>query len=93
MEIQTAIALWHTLIVGSKVAALMMSKAKLGPLLHKGETVRNELSGATIASRLKEFIFEHSGVRFGDLHFLTLKLSRRVMVSTPLLGYVWGKYR
>ena len=43
-----------------------MAKAKLAPLLQKGETVRNELSGATIASRLKEFIFEHSGMSFGD---------------------------
>ena len=40
--------------------------AKLGPLLMKGETVRNELSGATISSRLKEFIFEHSGICFGE---------------------------
>ena len=60
-----AYTLW-TLNDGSKVATLMMSKAKLGPLLQKGETVRNELSGATIASRLKEFIFEHSGICFDD---------------------------
>ena len=50
---------------GSRVATIVMSKAKLSPLLLKGETVRNELSGATIASRLKDFIFEHSGLKFG----------------------------
>ena len=46
-----AYTLW-SLLDGSRVATLVMSKAKLGPLLLKGETVRNELSGATIASRM-----------------------------------------
>ena len=32
----------------------------------KGETVRNELSGATIASRLKDSIYEYSGLSFRD---------------------------
>ena len=48
------------------VATLVMSKAMLGSLLLTGETVRNELSGATIASRIKEFIFEHSGMKFDE---------------------------
>ena len=60
-----AYTLW-SLKDGSKVATLVMSKAKLGPLLMKGETVRNELSGATIASRLKDFIYENSGLSFRD---------------------------
>ena len=38
---------------GSKSAALMMAKAKLGPLTHKGETVKNELCGSVLASRIK----------------------------------------
>ena len=59
-----AYTLW-SLMDGSRVATIVMSKAKLSPLLLKGETVRNELSGATIASRLKDFIFEHSGLKFG----------------------------
>ena len=69
-----AYTMW-SLLDGSRVTMLMMSKAKLGPLLMKGETVRNELSGATISSRLKEFIFEHSGIRFGEhLPFLDSNL-------------------
>ena len=60
-----AYILW-SLVDGTRVSNLVMSKAKLGPLLQKGETVRNELSGATVASRLKEFIFEHSGMSFDD---------------------------
>ena len=43
-----AYVLW-TLTDRGKVINLVMLKAKLGPLLQKGETVRNELSGATIA--------------------------------------------
>ena len=35
---------------GDRSAALLMSKAKLGPLTHKGETVKNELCSATLAS-------------------------------------------
>ena len=30
---------------GDRLAALLMSKAKLGPLTHKGDTVKNELCG------------------------------------------------
>ena len=43
---------------------LIMSKAKLGPLDHQGETVRNELSGATYASRLKTWIQQQSNLIF-----------------------------
>ena len=56
---------------GDKSASLMMSKAKLGPLTHKGETVRNELSGATLASRMKIWILQQSGLTFKNhFHFL-----------------------
>ena len=41
---------------GTKTSSLLMSKAKLGPLTHSGETSRNELSGATIASRIKVYV-------------------------------------
>ena len=65
-----AYVLW-TLTDKRKVANLIMSKAKLGLLLQKGETVRNELSGATIASRLENLIFENSEMNFdGHIPFL-----------------------
>ena len=56
---------------GGKTSNLLMSKAKLGPLTHKGETVRNELCGATFASRIKIWIMQESGFTFKThLHFL-----------------------
>jgi hypothetical protein len=45
-------AVW-TLLDGHRSSSLIISKAKLGPLQYKGETTRNELAGATFASRLK----------------------------------------
>ena len=53
---------------GGKQATLLMSKAKLGPLTHKGETVRNELCGATFASRVKIWIIQESGINFKNHH-------------------------
>ena len=43
-----------------------MSKAKLSPLLSKGETVRNELAGATYANRLHVWIKQHTSLEFGE---------------------------
>ena len=43
-----------------------MSKAKISPLQYKGETTRNELAGATFAVRVKSWILEKSGLKFGD---------------------------
>ena len=60
-----AYVLWE-LDNGKREARLLMSKAKLGPLSHKGETVKNELSGATYASRLKVWIQEHSRLQFKE---------------------------
>ena len=65
-----AYVLW-TLLDGTKKANMFISKAKLGPLCHKGEVVKNELSGVTFASRLKLFIQQESCYEFGRyLHFL-----------------------
>ena len=50
-----------TLETGGRSACLLMSKARLAPLTHKGETVRNELSGATLTSRIKIWIMQESG--------------------------------
>ena len=58
-----AYALW-TLQDGSKVATLIVAKAKLGPLTHKGETVKNELSAATLVSRLRVWIVENTDIDF-----------------------------
>ena len=58
-----AYALW-TLQDGSKVATLIVTKAKLGPITHKGETVKNELSAATMVSRLRVWIVENTGLEF-----------------------------
>ena len=49
-----------TLTDGSRSAHLLISKAKLSPLHHRGETVRNELCGATFSSRLKSWILQES---------------------------------
>ena len=47
-----AYALWD-LMDYSREARLIMSKSKLAFLLSKGEVLKNELSGATFAVRLK----------------------------------------
>ena len=58
-----AYALW-TLTDSTKVVRLIMSKAKLAPIFKKGETVRNELNGATFAARLKSWIMKTCGIKF-----------------------------
>jgi len=64
-----------TLKDSSKVANFLMSKAKLGPLTHKGETVRNELSGSTIASHIKVWLVQESDLVFGThFHFLDTRI-------------------
>ena len=60
-----------TLKGGGRSSCLIMSKARLGPLTSKGETVRNELGGATLASRIKLWIIQESGLTFQThYHFL-----------------------
>ena len=49
-----------TLKDGTKEVRLLAAKAKLGPLLDKGEVVKMELSGATTAVRLKSWILRHT---------------------------------
>ena len=62
-----AYVLW-TLKDGSREARFIMAKSKLGPLLNKGETVKNELSAATFAVRLKSWITSNSGLYY-DQYF------------------------
>ena len=60
-----AYVLW-TLKDGTREARLIMAKAKLGPLLNKGETVKNELAGATFAVRLKTWIISNTGLNYSN---------------------------
>ena len=57
-----------------------MAKARLGPLTHIGETVRNELSGATMSSRITNWIQRHSGLQFKNTHhFLDSRIVRDML--------------
>ena len=76
-----------TLNGGGKSASLLMSKAKLGPLTHKGETVRNELSGATYASRLKIWIMQESGFTFRSHHHFLDSMIVLAMMKKQSYGF------
>ena len=52
-------------------ASLLMSKAKLEPIAHIGETYRNELCGATYAVRLKLWILQNSKFNFKKHYHFT----------------------
>ena len=81
-----AYALW-TLQDGSKEARIIVAKAKLGPLTHKGETVKNELSAATLASRLRTWIIENTGLEFArHVPFLDSRIVQD-MVLKESYGY------
>ena len=81
-----AYALW-VLHDGSKEARLIMAKAKLGPLTHKGETVKNELSGATLASRLRTWVMENTGLQFSrHIPFLDSRIVQD-MILKESYGY------
>ena len=57
-----------------------MSKAKLGPLTHKGETVKNELCSATLASRIKICLIQESGLNFKKhFHFLDSMIVKEML--------------
>ena len=81
-----AYAIW-TLLDGTKVARLIMSKAKLSAVLQKGETVRNELSGAVFNCRLKEWISRNAGVTFNNYYpFIDSKIVQ-AMIQKSSYGY------
>ena len=58
-----AYILW-TLLSGEREARLLMAKAKLAPILNKGEVVKNELSGAVFAVRVKTFVLQNSDLSY-----------------------------
>ena len=62
-----AYAVW-TLEDGTKEGRFIIAKAKLGPLLNKGEIVKNELSGATFAARLKTWVLQHSRLQYAKYY-------------------------
>ena len=84
-----AYSIW-SLQDGRKEATLVMAKAKLSAVLKKGETVRNELSGAVFGCRLKEFIFKQSGIIFGS-HVLLID-SRIVQYMVQKSSYGYGTF-
>ena len=60
-----------TLNTGKRECRLLMSKAKLSAILHKGDSFRNELCGATCSARLREWICEETKIQFNKFfHFL-----------------------
>ena len=70
----------YDLTNGDRSAALLMAKAKLGPLTHKGETVKNELCGATLASRMKIWLIQESGLVFKNyFHFLDSMIVKEML--------------
>jgi len=74
-----AYARWR-LLDSSYVTRLVMAKARLGPLIHMGETVRNELSGATLSARITKWIQKYSGVHFeSTVHFLDSRIVRDML--------------
>ena len=74
-------SIW-TLKDGSKVARLIMSKAKLSAILQKGETVKNELLVAAYNCRLKEWILKHSGIQFGEhVAFIDSKIVQAIVLA------------
>ena len=71
-----------TLLDGTRCCRLMLSKSRLAPLTHKGETVRNELSGATLSSRLKTWTQKNSEVEFGGFyHFLDSQIVKDMLAK------------
>ena len=76
-----------TLKDGTRKASMFISKAKLAPLNHKGEVVKNELSAATYSARLKIFILQESCLKFGSyVHFLDSQIVQ-FMMKKDSYGY------
>ena len=79
-------ALW-TLEDMSKECRLIMSKAKLAPILAKEDTVRCELNGATYAARIDDWITVESDTKFDrHIHFLDSTIVQ-AMIRKPSYGF------
>ena len=64
-----------------------MSKAKLGPLAHIGETYRNELCSATFTARLKQWIIQNSDFKFKNYYHFTDSKIVHAMIKKSLYGF------
>ena len=74
-------ALW-TLLDGGKEARFLFAKAKLGPLLNKGEVVKNELSGAVFAARARCWVMSQTGLEYSkSYHFLDSRIVQDMMLK------------
>ena len=71
---------------GSKECRLVMSKAKLAPLLQKGEAVRNELCGATYSAKLKDWICFNSDTTFGKHYHIIDSSIVQAMIKRTSYG-------
>ena len=81
-----AYALW-SLIDGSRVVSLIMAKGKLAPILQIGDSYRNELCSAVYAARLKAWIYEQTGLTFGEhIPFLDSKIVQ-AMIRKSSYGF------
>ena len=66
----------------------MMAKAKLSPLTHKGEIVKNELSGAILAVRLKIWMNQESGVFFREHHHFVDSMIVKEIIKMALMDII-----
>ena len=81
-----AYVLWD-LMDGTREAVLIAAKGKLGPLTHRGETVKMELNGATLTTRLKSWIQKESKLIFREhIPFLDAKIVQ-AMIQRSSYGY------
>ena len=72
---------------GTYECRLMLIKSTLSPLSHNGDTVRNELSGATLSARLKLWVQKNSEIQFGNYyHFLDSQMVKD-MLAKEIYGF------
>ena len=64
-----------------------MLKAKLGPIAHIGETYRNELCGATLVARLKQWIIQNSKFKFKKHYHFTDSRIVHAMIKKLSYGF------
>ena len=75
------------LLDGSRECRIIMSKAKLAPLLHLGETYRNELCGAVFGARLKDWICENAETEWDSHKHIVDSTIVQAMVHRPSYGF------
>ena len=69
----------------------MMAKAKLGPLTHKSEIVKNELCGSVLALRMKIWLIQESGVFFKENHhFVDSMIVKEMIKSFPMVTILFS---